>query len=85
LTRRAEAALTEAKAVEACQGLMRFLQHPLRGSWWENLAEGGAPRREPARTSSLYHIVGAYHELAALEARRSLPVAKEETRASSTA
>ncbi|MBL3608316.1 AGE family epimerase/isomerase [Rhodovulum sulfidophilum] len=84
-TRRAEAALTEAKAVEACQGLMRFLQHPLRGSWWENLAEGGAPRREPARTSSLYHIVGAYHELAALEARRSLPVAKEETRASSTA
>ncbi|RBO52277.1 AGE family epimerase/isomerase [Rhodovulum sp. BSW8] len=83
--RPAEAALAEATAVEACLGLMRFFLHPLRGSWWENLGPGGAPRPEPARTSSLYHIVGAYHELSTLEARQFLPIARKEHRAPSTA
>ncbi|RAP40751.1 hypothetical protein BYZ73_13340 [Rhodovulum viride] len=81
----ADATLAEAKAVEACQGLMRFFVHPLRGSWWENLAPGGAPRSEPARTSSLYHIVGAYHELATLAAHLSQPIAMEQSRTPSTA
>ncbi|WP_414898716.1 AGE family epimerase/isomerase [Rhodovulum sp. YEN HP10] len=61
-----------ARAAEACRGLLRFLDHPLPGSWWENLAEGGRPLAEPARTSSLYHIVGAFLELSALQAETAL-------------
>ncbi|WP_373355956.1 AGE family epimerase/isomerase [Pseudoroseicyclus sp. CXY001] len=60
---REEARHAEAIAAEACAGLLRFFEHPLPGSWWENLGPGGRPIAEPARTSSLYHIVAAYSEL----------------------
>jgi mannose/cellobiose epimerase-like protein (N-acyl-D-glucosamine 2-epimerase family) len=48
---------------EAVHGLMRFFDHPVRGSWWEHIAPSGAPLDEPARASSLYHIVCAAAEL----------------------
>lgn len=58
-----------ARVAEAVDGLMRFFDHPVRGSWWEHLDETGAPLTEPARTSSLYHIIGAVEALAALRAQ----------------
>lgn len=44
---------------EAVAGLRRFLAHPVAGSWWEHIGPDGAPALEPARASSLYHIMGA--------------------------
>lgn len=51
------------RAARASAGLRRFLDHPLRGGWWENIGPNGAPVLEPSRTTSLYHIVGAITEL----------------------
>jgi mannose/cellobiose epimerase-like protein (N-acyl-D-glucosamine 2-epimerase family) len=66
------AALTDEPAVqaaalshadEAASGLLRYVDHPVPGSWWENIGRDGAPLVEPARASSLYHIVCAISEL----------------------
>lgn len=59
---KARADLEEA-LVEAVLGLMRYFDHPVRGSWWEHIAPDGNPIREPARASSLYHIMCAAREL----------------------
>lgn len=40
-------------------GLRRFLAHPVSGSWWEHIGPDGRPMCEPARASSLYHVMGA--------------------------
>lgn len=53
-------------AVESSQGLRRFLDHPVAGSWWEHIGPDGAALREPARASSLYHIMGALEALQSL-------------------
>ena len=58
-----EEEVSRGNATVSCERLFRFLDHPASGSWWENIGEGGQPHAEPARTSSLYHIVGAYCEL----------------------
>lgn len=50
-------------AVESSQGLRRFFAHPVAGSWWEHIGPDGEPLREPARASSLYHIMGALEAL----------------------
>ena len=59
------------RAAEAVAGLRRFWVHPIAGSWWEHLDPSGQPASEPARASSLYHIICAFSELAAVQDRRS--------------
>jgi mannose/cellobiose epimerase-like protein (N-acyl-D-glucosamine 2-epimerase family) len=54
----------------ATNALLRYFQHPIAGSWWEHLDEHGDPMPEPARASSLYHIMGAANELARLTSLR---------------
>ena len=58
----ADEAVELSEISNACDCLFRFFDHPLRGSWWENLSPSGDPLDAPARTSSLYHIVCAYSE-----------------------
>jgi mannose-6-phosphate isomerase len=59
--RRNELAGRIAAAVEA---LLGYFQHPVAGAWWEHFDAAGQPIVEPARASSLYHIMGAANELA---------------------
>ena len=49
----------------AVKGLRRFLATPTQGVWFDQLAPGDVFVREPARATSLYHIVGAVAELSA--------------------
>jgi mannose-6-phosphate isomerase len=67
-TNAAERSLSEDRAERATRGLLRFLDHPVAGSWWEHLGPDGGPADEPARASSLYHIT-----CAALELERGTP------------
>jgi mannose-6-phosphate isomerase len=55
-----------ARAARAARGLRRYFDHPVPGSWWEHLGLDGRPHdlTEPARASSLYHIVCAIAETA---------------------
>lgn len=48
------------RLVSAINDLFLFFDHPQRGAWWENISDTGKPLTDPARTSSMYHIVGAY-------------------------
>jgi mannose/cellobiose epimerase-like protein (N-acyl-D-glucosamine 2-epimerase family) len=52
------------RIAEAVEALLGYFEHPIAGSWWEHFDESGEPLWEPARASSLYHIVGAANELA---------------------
>ena len=65
--RRGALARDLAAAVEA---LLGYFEHPIRGSWWEHFDQHGELVREPARASSLYHIMGAANELARLTGAR---------------
>jgi mannose/cellobiose epimerase-like protein (N-acyl-D-glucosamine 2-epimerase family)/glycosyltransferase involved in cell wall biosynthesis len=53
----------EARLAAAIRGLRRFLATPTPGTWYDQL--GGDDRfvSEPARATSLYHIIGAVTEL----------------------
>ena len=53
----------EARLREAIESLSRFLEAPLSGLWYENLAADGRFVVEAAPATSLYHIVGAIAEL----------------------
>ena len=53
----------EARIAEAIESLSRFLEAPLSGLWYENLAADGRFVVEAAPATSLYHIVGAIAEL----------------------
>lgn len=48
---------------DAVAGLMKFSEHPIAGSWWEHIDPDGNAMVEPARASSLYHIICAANEL----------------------
>ena len=48
----------------AIKGLRRFLATPTQGVWFDRLGADDAFVPEPARATSLYHIVGAVAELA---------------------
>ena len=50
---------------EAIDSLYRYLDAPLAGLWYENLAADGRFIIEAAPTTSLYHIVGAIGQLSA--------------------
>ncbi|MBA4789077.1 MAG: AGE family epimerase/isomerase [Rhizobiales bacterium] len=56
--------VAEQRAAESIAGLRRFLAHPVRGSWWEHIGPDGQAMPEPARASSLYHIMGALEAVA---------------------
>jgi mannose-6-phosphate isomerase len=47
----------------AIKGLRRFLDTPTQGVWFDRLAPDDVFFLEPARATSLYHIVGAVAEL----------------------
>ena len=49
----------------AIAGLRRFLATPTHGVWFDQLTADDTFVREPARATSLYHIVGAVAELSA--------------------
>lgn len=49
----------EAMTAEATRALRRFFDHPVPGCWWEHIDRHGAAISEPARASSLYHIMCA--------------------------
>jgi len=53
----------EARLGEAIESLSRYLDAPLRGLWYENLAADGRFIVAAAPATSLYHIVGAIAEL----------------------
>lgn len=48
-----------ARVVAAIKGLRRFLQTPVPGLWFDQLDADDGFVSEPARATSLYHIVGA--------------------------
>ena len=51
------------KIAAAVTGLRRFLATPTPGLWFDQLTSANAFVREPARATSLYHIIGAVAEL----------------------
>jgi mannose-6-phosphate isomerase len=53
----------DARLGEAIESLSRYLDAPLPGLWYENLAADGQFVVEAAPATSLYHIVGAIGEL----------------------
>lgn len=53
----------EARLREAIETLLRYLDAPLSGLWYETLAADGRFVVEAAPATSLYHIVGAIGEL----------------------
>ena len=55
----------DARVGAAIKGLRRFLQTPTPGLWFDQLTADDRLIAEPARATSLYHIVGAVAELAA--------------------
>ena len=55
----------DARVGAAIKGLRRFLQTPTPGLWFDQLTADDHLIVEPARATSLYHIVGAVAELAA--------------------
>ena len=54
----------EMRLDEAVASLMDYFAHPIAGAWWVHLDDADTPVQEPARASSLYHIMGAASELA---------------------
>jgi mannose/cellobiose epimerase-like protein (N-acyl-D-glucosamine 2-epimerase family) len=54
----------EARLAAAAAGLRRFLATPTDGLWFDQLTADDRFVVEPARATSLYHIVGAVAELA---------------------
>jgi mannose/cellobiose epimerase-like protein (N-acyl-D-glucosamine 2-epimerase family)/glycosyltransferase involved in cell wall biosynthesis len=66
---------TDDEIVAAIKALRRFLETPTRGVWFDQLTAGDVFISEPARATSLYHIVGAVAELSAAipDASNALP------------
>ena len=62
-----EAAQALARATEATQALLRYLDHPVAGAWHEVLDTHGQWQAQDTRASSLYHIVYALETACSLE------------------
>ena len=56
---------TSERLAAAIRGLRRFLATPTPGTWFDQLGADDRFVDEPARATSLYHIVGAVAELPA--------------------
>lgn len=54
----------ESRLAGSVTALLDYFDHPIPGSWWEHIGPDGRLVAEPARASSLYHIMGAAGELA---------------------
>ena len=54
---------TDEEIAAAIKGLRRFLATPTPGLWFDQLTAADIFVREPARATSLYHIIGAVAEL----------------------
>jgi mannose/cellobiose epimerase-like protein (N-acyl-D-glucosamine 2-epimerase family) len=54
----------EDRIAAAIDALLGYFDHPIAGSWWEHFDASGHAIHEPARASSLYHVMGAANELA---------------------
>lgn len=53
----------DGRIAAAIRGLQRFLATPVPGIWFDQLSADGRFIIEPARATSLYHLVGAVAEL----------------------
>jgi mannose/cellobiose epimerase-like protein (N-acyl-D-glucosamine 2-epimerase family) len=53
-------------AVEAAENLLRYLNTPVPGLWYDRINEDGSRVEEPAPASSFYHLVAAIAEFGAL-------------------
>ena len=53
-------------AADAADGVMRYLDCPLPGLWYDKIDAQGKRIDEPAPASSFYHLVAAIAELSAL-------------------
>jgi len=53
-------------AVAAADGLLRYLDCPVPGLWYDRIDAGGKLVDEPAPASSFYHLVAAIAEISAL-------------------
>jgi mannose-6-phosphate isomerase len=49
-------------ATDALESLFRFFEVPMRGTWFDRCTESSEFLIQPAKASSLYHIIGAIHE-----------------------
>jgi mannose-6-phosphate isomerase len=54
----------ETRLLQAISSLRRFLELPISGLWFDQLTVENEFVQEPARATSLYHIVGAVAKLA---------------------
>src|SRR5919198_738547 len=54
---------SDTEVAAAIKGLRRFLATPTEGVWFDQLGADDVFIREPARATSLYHIIGAVAEL----------------------
>jgi mannose-6-phosphate isomerase len=52
--------------VAATEGLLRYLDSPTPGLWYDRIDTDGKVVDEPAPASSFYHLVAAIAELSAL-------------------
>ncbi|MDE2142188.1 MAG: AGE family epimerase/isomerase [Elusimicrobia bacterium] len=52
-------------ADQGVAALFTFLRTPTPGLWWDTRLETGDFRQDPAKASSLYHIINAFSEYAA--------------------
>uniref|UniRef100_UPI0026281DAB AGE family epimerase/isomerase n=1 Tax=Asticcacaulis sp. TaxID=1872648 RepID=UPI0026281DAB len=50
-------------ATQGADGLLRYLDTPVKGLWWDKLSPAGHFTDEPAPASSFYHITCAIAEL----------------------
>ena len=64
---------TDEEIAAAIKGLRRFLATPTPGLWFDRLTAADTFIHEPARATSLYHIIGAVAELAAAVPEAKLP------------
>ena len=74
----AESTFAREKVEDAARGLLRFLEHPVAGAWWEHLEVDGTPAPEPVRASSLYHITCAISEMTRQRPARADQEAREQ-------
>lgn len=51
-----------ASATEAMQALLQYFETPVKGLWYDIREESGEFKSQPAKASSLYHIIGAIAE-----------------------
>jgi mannose-6-phosphate isomerase len=67
-------------ACEAAEAFSRYLDTPVRGTWYDRLMPYGRLIEEPSPASSFYHIVGAIAELTAtVEAFSDAPPERVQT------